>query len=288
MNRKLMILMVASLAFVLAGCTSPLGNGDDTDDENGVSFDFTPQDGLSIDFKHPTGEAYVNEQTTFEADVANTGEGEANITGMKLYYASWASGENCSDCSTPITLQGGSAAAKETGEQKYFKFSPNVDLELDQDQSKMAHVGLRTTYEYTSKTLSSVVLMNEDTWEQKKDTRSKMDNEYRGGPVRLKFTSVTPQEAGSNVQLKVEVENVGDGRLNNSEITSLKVLDSTGDIVSDDCEWTDSKRIDGTRTFICSFDSDEIDVPSKEKGLRAVADYVYTEDDTVDVQVTNP
>lgn len=278
------VLLVA--AITLTGCTALQGGGGGDTGTSGADVSVTPSDGLTIDFSSATPEYFVDDgEATFTAKVENTGEGEATLQSMELFGASWAAGESAG-ISSDIPLVGVEQANNLAGETYSTTFNPGLgSIALGRGQSDDYTVGLRTTYGYESETRSSLTVMETDLYRSEgRSQRQKMSNTVRGAPVRIRFTGDTPfPERGDSISVPIRVSNVGDGSIQNDQITLTVRAEGIG--AASDCDTRDVSLYQGDREFTCSVPVGSLTGPQKDVTVIATASYTYVEDDTTRVTV---
>lgn len=281
-NKSLSLVLLVA-AITLTGCTALEGGGD-TGTSPEVSV--TPSDGLTIAFSSATPEYFADQgSATFTANVENTGEGEATLNSMELFGASWAAGESV-DLGDGIPLASVEQANNLPGETYSATFTPGLgDISLGRGQSDDYTVGLRTTYEYSSETRSELTVMETDLYRSEgRAQRQVMSNTIRGAPVRIRFTGNTPfPERGDTISVPIRVSNVGDGSIQNDQITLTVEAEGIG--TAGDCDERDVTLYQGDREFTCSVPVGSLAGPQKDVTVIATASYTYVEDDTTRVTV---
>lgn len=288
MDKRLIYVGLFAFALVFAGCTIP-GSGGDSDTDQNTELHITTNDGLTITFQSQTPEYYTGDsRASLEAQVQNTGESTAVIESAALFGASWAEGAECrGGCNAE--LQGVETANNLNGDSTTLTFSPSLNgINLQQGQSDTYNIGLRVEYEYESRTRSRMTLMSEDQFRQNRDARAPMSNTIRAGPVQIRFTGLTPfPDRDSQLNIPVQVTNVGDGQIKDEQIT-LTVQTENDGIQLGNCDTVSGTVFDGQRTFNCILDtSNDAFEPAPEETvtLIATAEYTYVEDDTTSVRV---
>lgn len=258
-NRYLPVLSLL-LLILLAGCTSPFGNGETAANETDQQLRITQNDGISMSFQSLQPSYIEGEELVFQLDMQNTGERTASSIQKELFGASFIAGAD-PYFSGKSRLVGVDKGTERSGEETsvVWRFSNPVNLEAGVPQTFPA--GVRVSYDYATRARASFTIVPRSSFT---GDSSPVTTQNTAGPLQVAVDVESPKpifrsDTGTTqTSIPVEITDVGDGTVANIDgqrqdvqIVSAEFLNAVD--ASLDCPDT-VQLFDGSRRFICSAD----------------------------------
>lgn len=282
-DTKLILAVFLSAIVLTSGCNAikdfiwPGGNNSDQ------GFDYTPKDGLSVDFKAQKSKYFVDSQSsspaTFILELSNTGEKKANLKNILLEGASWASGKKISI--TDNRLEGVNRVRDRRGDQSKLYKTLQIPKLKDRREAEY-YVGAVVDYEYSTTSTAGVSLYPRTS--DKRPEPSKIDTDNSGGPIKAEISGKDPMYVSGESSFNFVIENVGDGEVVDDITLELK----TGSPVQGS-SLIGQKTISFHDERVVSFTKDfgEIDQRTDIK-LILNAEYTYRENEGTEIIAERP